>query len=107
MPTIRPANGSASHSPTQDAASLQSDILGFMNYPAGRSQAIARALASVLIPDVMTADLSQTGEAAYLGYETGGFTSTIDWGNGNVNAGRIVAVPGGFNVYGGFCVVAH
>lgn len=61
--------------PTDDAANLKTDILGFMNFPAGRSQAIANALAGVLVPDVMTADLSQTGEAAYLGYETGGFTS--------------------------------
>ena len=62
--------------PTDDAANLKTDILGFMKYPAGRSDAIANALASVLIPDVLTADLSQAGEAAYLGYETGGFTST-------------------------------
>lgn len=62
--------------PTDDSANLKGDILGFMAFPAGRSQAIADALASVLIPDVMTADLSQAGEAAYLGYETGGFTST-------------------------------
>jgi hypothetical protein len=28
------------------------------------------------------------------------FVSSIDWGNGTVNAGQIVAVPGGFNVVG-------
>ena len=60
--------------PTDDAANLKTDILTFMNFPAGRSPAIANALAGVLVPDVMTADLSQAGPAAYLGHETGGFT---------------------------------
>jgi hypothetical protein len=31
---------------------------------------------------------------------TGDFTATINWGNGTVNAGQIVAVAGGFNVRG-------
>jgi hypothetical protein len=60
--------------PTDDAGQLQSDILAFMNFPAGRSAAISNALASVLVPDVMRADLSQSGIASYLGVETGGFT---------------------------------
>ena len=48
-----------------------------MKFPAGRSDAIADALASVLVPDVMTADLSVKGvKAAYLGVETGGFTGS-------------------------------
>ena len=62
--------------PGDDAGQLKTDILGFMNFPAGRSAAIANVLASVLIPDVMKADLSQPGAAAYLGYETGGATSS-------------------------------
>ena len=64
--------------PTDDAANLKTDILAFMNFPAGRSAAIANALAGVLVPDVMTADLSQAGPAAYLGYETGGFTEPTE-----------------------------
>lgn len=62
--------------PSQDPGTIQQDILTFMNFPAGRSAAIAQALASVLVPDVMVADLSQpaTVKASYLGVETGGFT---------------------------------
>ena len=62
-------------SPTGDADTIQQDILGFMAYPAGRSPEIAAALASVLVPDVMVADLTNmTDKASYLGVETGGFT---------------------------------
>ena len=47
--------------------------LRFMKYPAGRSDAIANTLVAVLVPDVMTADLSRIRtSAAYLGVETGG-----------------------------------
>ncbi len=65
-----------SDNPTDDrgATALYSDIVGFMAYPAGRSSAIAAALAGVLTPDVMTADMSKTTIASYLGIETGGFT---------------------------------
>lgn len=59
--------------PTQDKDELKNDINTFMTQVAGRSQATADVVTSVLIPDVMKADLSQTG-AAYLGYETGGAT---------------------------------
>ena len=63
--------------PTDDPGQLKTDILDFMNFPAGRSAAISNALASVLVPDVMKADLSQMGvPAAYLGVETGGFTGS-------------------------------
>ncbi len=61
--------------PTQDAAELSPDIKGFMKFPAGRSDAITNVVNAVLVPDVMVADLSKTGEAAYLGNETGGKTS--------------------------------
>ena len=58
-------------------ASSRTDILAFMNFPAGRSAAISNALASVLVPDVMKANLAVTGvKAAYLGVETGGFTGS-------------------------------
>ena len=58
-----------------DATTIKSDILAFMNFPAGRSAAIANVLAAVLVPDVMIADLSNlTDKASYLGVETGGAT---------------------------------
>lgn len=62
------------NSPTDDAGQLASDIGGFMTFPAGRSQAIENVVVAVLVPDVMKADLSQGGPAAYLGVETGGAT---------------------------------
>jgi hypothetical protein len=60
--------------PTQDRAQLANDIRSFYRFPAGRSEAIANAAVSVLVPDVMKVDLTQSGPAAYLGVETGGFT---------------------------------
>ena len=63
--------------PTDDVHQLKNDILAFMHFPAGRSAAISNALASVLVPDVMVADLSVMGvKASYLGVETGGFTGS-------------------------------
>ncbi len=62
--------------PTDDYARLRTDILGFMKFPAGRSDAIAKAVADTLAPDVMIADLSKPGPAAYLGVETGGATGS-------------------------------
>jgi len=61
-------------SPSQDATSLSGDIQQFMTGTAGRSQAITSVVKSVLVPDVLVADLTQTGPAAYLGVETGGAT---------------------------------
>ena len=64
--------------PTDDSNHLKNDILRFMAFPAGRSAAISNALASVLVPDVMVADLSVMGvNASYLGVETGGFTGGL------------------------------
>lgn len=60
--------------PANDVNELKKDILGFMNYPAGRSKAIADVAAAVIVPDVMKVDLSQPGPAAYLGVETAGAT---------------------------------
>jgi hypothetical protein len=60
--------------PTDDRSQLKNDILSFFNFPAGRSPAISNAAASMLVPDVLVADLSQSGKASYLGVETGGFT---------------------------------
>ncbi len=60
-------------SPIQDASQLRNDILSFMTFPAGRSEAIRNVIAAVLVPDMLTANLRGQG-AAYLGHETGGAT---------------------------------
>ena len=61
--------------PTGDATTIGLDIFAFMKFPAGRSDAIANALVSILVPDVMVADLNNmTDKASYLGIESGGFT---------------------------------
>jgi hypothetical protein len=63
--------------PTIDHLQLKTDIESFLTFPANRSTAIKGVIESVLIPDVMTADLSQnTTKAAYLGVETGGATGS-------------------------------
>jgi hypothetical protein len=58
-------------SPIDDKAGngLISDIKKFLAFPANRSAAISRVIESVLVPDVMIADLSQTDDASYLGFE--------------------------------------
>lgn len=64
-------------SPDQDFLQLKNDINGFMTTVAGRSQATANVVVSVLIPDTMKANLaSNASTAAYLGVETGGFTGS-------------------------------
>ena len=61
-------------SPTQDPSQLRNDIINFMKNTAGRSDAITNVVATVLIPDVMKANLNEAGPAAYLGAETNGAT---------------------------------
>jgi hypothetical protein len=60
--------------PADDPGQLKTDIESFLVFPANRSQAIRNVIEAVLVPDVMVADLSQGGPAAYLGVETGGAT---------------------------------
>jgi hypothetical protein len=63
--------------PTDDATHLKSDIESFLTFPANRSTAIKNAIEAVLVPDVMIADLSQTGvPAAFLGVETQGLSGS-------------------------------
>ncbi len=65
--------------PAQDGQPgfLTDDIQTFMTTVAGRSAATTAVVQAVLVPDVMVADLSQTGvPAAYLGVETGGATGS-------------------------------
>ncbi len=62
------------NNPTDDNTELVNDIQNFMTNTAGRSQATTDVVKAVLVPDVLVADLSQSGQAAYLGTETGGAT---------------------------------
>lgn len=55
---------------------LTDEIQSCMVGTAGRSQATIDVVKSVLIPDVMKADLTKTGVAGYLGVETGGATGS-------------------------------
>lgn len=61
-------------SPSNDKNELKNDIDSFLTAPAGRSAATRAVIESVLVPDVLKADLSKGGSAAYLGVETGGAT---------------------------------
>lgn len=63
--------------PTEDKNELANDIRKFMDEAFGandRSAAHVNTIVAVLVPDVMKADLSQPGPAAYLGVETAGAT---------------------------------
>ncbi|MEJ7639299.1 MAG: DUF4331 family protein [Singulisphaera sp.] len=61
--------------PTEDrGGTLEREVEDFLTFPAERSRAIKDVIRSVLIPDVMIADLSQSGPAAFLGVETNGAT---------------------------------
>ena len=64
-------------SPDQDFHELKNDINDFMVNVAGRSQATANVVTAVLVPDTMKADLSKSGNAAYLGVETAGATGGL------------------------------
>jgi hypothetical protein len=61
---------------------LYQEIGSFTTSVAGRSAATASTLQAVLIPDEIAADLSQPGNAAYLGVETGGATGGKFGGRG-------------------------
>lgn len=54
---------------------LYAAIGSFTTSVAGRDAAHASTLQAILIPDEVSADLSQTGTGAYLGIETGGATA--------------------------------
>ena len=63
------------NNPTDDPGELRNDIEAFLSHPQHRrSAAIRNVIKNVLVPDVMIADLSKPGPAAYLGVETGGAT---------------------------------
>jgi uncharacterized protein DUF4331 len=61
---------------------IKNSIAYFMRHVAGRSKAISDVLEAVLYPNELSADLSQTGPAAYLGVETGGATGGKFGGRG-------------------------
>jgi hypothetical protein len=60
--------------PANDQFQLKGDIDYFMTNVAGRSRAITNVVEAVLVPDMISADLSSSDPASYLGYETGGAT---------------------------------
>lgn len=64
--------------PQQDPTQLKNDIDAFLTHPQHpRSAAIRNVITSVLVPDVMVADLSQNlTTASYLGSETNGATGS-------------------------------
>lgn len=59
--------------PRSDPLQIKRDIDSFLIYPAGRSEATRKVIEAVLVPDIMRADMSQSGPA-YLGVETKGAT---------------------------------
>jgi hypothetical protein len=61
---------------------IKDAIYDFSRRVVGRSAAISGALQSVLYPNELAADLSQSGPAAYLGVETGGATGGTFGGRG-------------------------
>jgi Domain of unknown function (DUF4331) len=61
---------------------LYQEIGTFTTAVAGRDAAHAATLQAILIPDEVAADLSQAGNAAYLGVETGGATGGKFGGRG-------------------------
>ncbi len=61
--------------PTEDDKVLINDLESFLTFPAERSRAIKDVILSVLVPDVMIADLRQTDAASYLGFEVAQATS--------------------------------
>jgi hypothetical protein len=65
-----------------DDPTIRNSISTFMTNVAGRSPAIANVVTSVLYPNEIAFDLSQTGPAAYLGVETGGATGGKFGGRG-------------------------
>lgn len=68
--------------PNNDKNELANDIESFLTFPAGRSPEIRNVVKSILVPDVMKADLNQSGNASYLGYETNGATGGKFGGRG-------------------------
>jgi hypothetical protein len=77
--------------PTDDADpknGLITDIDSFLGFPAGRSAAIRNVIKSILVPDVMVADLSQSDAASYLGYEV---TNALSGGTKSSFGGRALS----------------
>jgi len=61
-----------------DATAMAADINGFVTGPnGGRSAQISAFVQNLLTPDVLLADLSQAGDASYLGVETNGLINNV------------------------------
>lgn len=64
--------------PKNDAAGIGMDVYNFMTGFAGRSAGIANyTVSNLLIPDVLLVDVSQSGDASYLGVQTQGAINDI------------------------------
>jgi hypothetical protein len=61
---------------------IKNAIYDFSRRVVGRSSQISTVLQEVLYPNELTADLSQSGAASYLGVETGGATGGLFGGRG-------------------------
>ncbi len=61
---------------------IPNSVSYFMSHVAGRSAAISKVVTSVLYPNEMLFDVSKSGNAAYLGVETGGKTGGKFGGRG-------------------------
>ena len=65
-----------------DDVTIKNAIYDFSHSVVGRSAKISSVLQSILYPNELAADLSQSGPAAYLGVETGGATGGTFGGRG-------------------------
>jgi hypothetical protein len=70
------------HASPYNDPKLKESILDFMLHVAGRSEKISQTIQAVLYPSEIAADLSQSGNSAYLGVETGGATGSKFGGRG-------------------------
>ncbi len=78
------ANHNANNRATPSNSTVGQDVTNFITGTAGRSAAIASyAESEMLIPDVLIADFSQTGDASYLGVQSQGFINDYCTGTRN------------------------
>jgi hypothetical protein len=67
------ANHDANNRSTPSTSMIGTDVMTFIQTTAGRSAGIANyAVTNLVVPDVLLADFSQTGDASYLGVQLQG-----------------------------------
>jgi hypothetical protein len=78
------ANHDANNRSTPSTSTINEDVMTFITTTAGRSAGIANyAATNLLIPDVLLADFSQSGDASYLGVQSQGVINDICTGTRN------------------------